>query len=224
MGNYSPEIAESKAAAGGLLALDLLAAAPLVQAPYEHLVLPGFLGPAALETALADYPRIERAGSFPLPETTYGPNFATLVAELEGAPFRRLVEEKFDLDLSGRPTTITVRGRCSRKDGSIHTDSKTKIITVLIYMNDGWDEPNGRLRLLRNGTDLDDYAVEVPPAAGTLLLFRRSDHSWHGHTSFEGERKVIQLNWVTSQEVADRELGRHRFSARLKKLFAFAGA
>ena len=64
----------------------------------------------------------------------------------------------------------------------------------------------------------------MPPAAGTLIAFRRSQHSWHGHTSFEGERKVIQLNWVTDQRVADRELGRHRFSARLKKLFSFAGA
>jgi hypothetical protein len=39
-------------------------------------------------------------------------------------------ELKFSIDLTGRPTMITVRGRCSKeKDGKIHTDSKTKIIT-----------------------------------------------------------------------------------------------
>jgi SM-20-related protein len=226
MGNYSPESHESKAQAApstALLDLASLAAAPLVREPYEHLVLPGFLSPAALQRVLLDYPRVDRPGSFPLPETRYGPNFAAFVAELEAAALRHLFEQKFALDLTGRPTTITVRGRCGKRDGRVHTDSATKIITVLIYMNDGWDEPNGRLRLLRSA-DLDDYAIEVPPAAGTLIAFRRSERSFHGHTSFEGERKVIQLNWVTDQRVADRELGRHSLSARLKRLFAFAGA
>ena len=49
--------------------------------------------------------------------------------------FRETFEEKFELDLTGRPTITTVRGRCDPGDGKIHTDSKTKIITVLIYMN-----------------------------------------------------------------------------------------
>jgi SM-20-related protein len=220
MADYSPALSETKPA---LLDLASFEAAPLVRQPYDHLVLPGFLSRAALDRVLADYPRIDRPGSFPLPETRYGPHFAALAEELEGPAVRAAFERKFGLSLAGRPTTITVRGRCGKRDGRVHTDSATKLITVLIYMNDGWDEPHGRLRLLRSG-DLADYAVEVPPAAGTLIAFRRSERSFHGHTSFEGERKVLQLNWVTDQRVADRELGRHRLSARLKKLFAFAGA
>jgi SM-20-related protein len=225
MADYSPAAAKSKAGERipALLDLAAFAAAPLLPEPYDHLVLPGFLSRTALERVLEHYPRIDRPGSFPLPETRYGANFASLVAELEGPDLRAACERKFGLSLAGRPTTITVRGRCGKRDGRVHTDSATKLITVLIYMNDGWDQPDGRLRLLRSG-DLADYAVEVPPAAGTLIAFRRSERSYHGHTSFEGERKVIQLNWVTDQRVADRELGRHRFSARLKKLFSFAGA
>ena len=34
---------------------------------------------------------------------------------------------------------ITVRGRCAAKDGRIHTDTPTKLITVLIYFNDQWE-------------------------------------------------------------------------------------
>ena len=68
-----------------------------------------------------------------------------------------------------------------KKDGSIHTDSKTKIITVLLYLNEAWDAAGGRLRLLRSGTDLENYVAELPPSNGTLLIFRRSDNSWHGH-------------------------------------------
>ena len=69
---------------------------------------------------------------------------------------------------------ITVRGRSDGKDGRIHTDSATKIITLLLYLNPSW-EAAGRLRLLRGPDDLDDYAAEVPPLAGTMLAFRRSD-------------------------------------------------
>ena len=79
----------------------------------------------------------------------------------------------------------------------------------------------GRVRVLRSGDDLDDYAAEVPPIAGTLLAFRRCATSYHGHPPFVGERRVIQLNWVTDDAVAWRERIRHRLTARLKKLNPF---
>ena len=135
------------------------------------------------------------------------------------AEFRAAFEEKFEIDLTDRPTMITVRGRCWEKDGSIHTDSVTKLITVLIYMNSSWEDSGGQLRLLRSGEDLEDYVAEVPPEEGTLIAFRRSDHSWHGHKPFVGPRRVIQLNWVTSQGVLRYETRRHRYSAFLKRLF-----
>jgi Rps23 Pro-64 3,4-dihydroxylase Tpa1-like proline 4-hydroxylase len=42
------------------------------------------------------------------------------------------------------------------KDGQIHTDTASKIIAVLVYMNEGWDPEGGRLRLLRGKNDLGD--------------------------------------------------------------------
>ena len=140
------------------------------------------------------------------------------MAELDGPEFRAAIERKFDLDLTGRPTMYTVRGHVRAADGSIHTDSKTKIITVLLYLNEGWESDGGRLRILRSGTDLEDYVAETPPYGGTLLVFRRSDTSWHGHRPHEGPRRAIQLNWVTEQSVVDNEQRRHRWSTRLKKL------
>ena len=59
---------------------------------------------------------------------------------------------------------ITVRGQSDGKDGRIHTDSATKLITVLLYLNPGWEAAAGRLRLLRGADDLDDYAAEVAAA------------------------------------------------------------
>jgi hypothetical protein len=125
------------------------------------------------------------------------------------------------MDLSGRPTMVTVRGRAQAKDGRIHADSKTKLITVLIYMNEAWEAPGGRLRLLRAPDDLEAVVTEVPPAAGTLLAFRVGHNSWHGHHPASGPRRVVQLNWVESAAVVRRERLRHGLSARMKRLLPF---
>jgi SM-20-related protein len=191
---------------------------PLNKEPFEYLVVPEFVKSQAREGISDDYPKVEKAGSFPLSEVTFGPKFKELTDDLLGSEFRAAVERKFSIDLTSRPTMITVRGRCSEKDGKIHTDSKTKIITVLLYLNSKWESPGGRLRLLRSEASLDDMVVELPPLAGTLLVFKRSDNSWHGHQPFTGERRVIQLNWVTDEDVVRREQSRHRFSATIKKI------
>jgi Rps23 Pro-64 3,4-dihydroxylase Tpa1-like proline 4-hydroxylase len=111
-----------------------------------------------------------------------------------------------------------VRGWCDARDGKIHTDSTSKIITVLIYMNERWDDAGGRLRLLRSADDIEDFIVELPPVAGTLLAFKRSNNSWHGHKSFAGERRVIQFNWLTSQGNRQIAMLRHHTSASFKRL------
>ena len=190
----------------------------LCREPFDFLVVPGFLKADALEAIHADFPRVDRPGSFPLESQRYGPAFAALIDELKGEEVQAAFEQKFGMVLTGRPTMFTVRGRCSERDGGIHTDSLTKLITVLIYMNPTWEESGGRLRLLRSGTNLDDYILEVPPEEGTMLCFRRSENSWHGHKPFIGPRRVIQMNWVTSQKVLRYENRRHRFSAALKRI------
>jgi hypothetical protein len=204
--------------------LDLAAfeATPLATEPFPHLIVPGFLTEAARGPVQRDYPEIDRPGSFPTTEIEYGPAFAELLAELEGPALRAAFGAKFGVDLAGRPTMVTVRGRAQAKDGRVHTDSRTKIITVLLYMNGAWEAEGGRLRLLRRPDSLDDPIAEVPPDEGTLLAFLVTPHSWHGHARFVGPRRVIQLNWVTDEAVLRHEQARHRFSAKVKKLFRLA--
>jgi len=199
--------------------LDLFETTPLTRFPFEFLVVPGFVKAKACSAINSDYPQTPKPGSFPLSELSFGPAFGDLVNHLNGAPMRAAFERKFQIDLRGRPSMITVRGRCGDRDGKIHTDSKTKIITILIYMNPNWEQSGGRLRLLRSGTDLEDFLCEVPPLEGTLLAFKRADNSWHGHKPFLGERRVIQFNWVTHEDVVNREQKRHRFSSFFKRLF-----
>jgi len=200
------------------LRLEAFRATPLVKRPFEHLIVSGFIGPAALAAINADYPAISSPGSFPVDQVSFGPAFQKLLDELESDQFREAFEEKFGIDLTGRPTVTTVRGRCDLSDGKIQTDSKSKIITVLIYMNETWEQAGGRLRLLRSATDLNDIIVEVPPVAGALLAFKRSHNSWHGHESFSGERRVIQFNWLTSQGNRQIAMLRHHTSASFKRV------
>jgi SM-20-related protein len=200
------------------LGLHAFRATPLVQEPFQHLIVSGFVTPDALRAINADYPKISSSGSFPVDQVTFGPAFQTLLDELEGDEFREAFEEKFGLDLAGRPTVTTVRGRCDASDGKIHTDSTSKIITVLIYMNENWEQAGGRLRLLRSSKDLNDIIVEVPPVSGTLLAFKRSNNSWHGHEPFSGERRVIQFNWLTSEGNRQIAMLRHHTSASFKRV------
>lgn len=201
-----------------LLDYDALRAIELQREPYDWLIVPDFVRSDAFESIIADYPRVPGPGSHPPSELDIRGRFAELMAEMDGPQFRKLIEQKFGIDLSDKPTMYTVRGFCRKTDGKIHTDSETKVITVLLYMNQRWDADGGRLRILRNGTDLDDYVAEVPPHGGTLLVFRRADNSWHGHEPFEGQRRAVQMNWVTSADVVNYEQRRHRISSTLKKL------
>jgi SM-20-related protein len=207
-----------------VLDLDRLRAAPLVREPFEFVVVEEFLRHDVLAPLLADFPEIRGHGSYPVESLEYGPAFAHLVAALTGAELRCAIEEKFGIELGDRPTLLTLRGRSDGKDGRIHTDSASKIITLLLYMNPDWDHAEGRLRLLRGPDDLEDYAVEVAPLAGTMLAFRRSERSFHGHRAHVGQRRSLQLNWVTDPSVVRRELGRHRWSARWKALGSFRTA
>lgn len=192
--------------------------AALQTEPFPYFIVPGFVTPEALEGAEMDYPAIAKPGSFPLPTLRYGDRFAQLMRELQDKPFAELVGKKLGMDLAKHPTMVTVRGQCRATDGQIHTDSKTKLVTVLLYMNGKWEKPGGRLRLLRSNTSLADSFAEVPPEQGTLLVFKNQPNAWHGHESFEGQRRVIQLNWVTDQGVVLREQLRHRVSAFFKSL------
>jgi hypothetical protein len=206
----------------GLRFLDLAAfeRAPLAQEPFPWLVVPGFVPGPARALLSRDFPAIEEPGSFPLAELRFGPEFQAFADELRSPALGAAFAAKFGIDLAGRPTMITVRGQARAGDGRIHTDTASKLITVLIYMNESWEASGGRLRLLRSPDSLDDVIAEVPPAAGTLLAFLVTPHSWHGHAPVSGPRRVIQLNWVESERVVRREQLRHRVSARVKRLFS----
>lgn len=198
-----------------------LRATPVAADPFPHVVVPDFVPPASLRSVLADLPPLNKRGSFPVDAIHAGPAAHALMQAMEGPELRQAIADKFALDLTGSPTMLTVRGRTTQRDGRIHCDSTAKRVTVLLYLNpetEAFGQHAGCLRLLRGPSDLEDYAVEVPPVNGTLLVFPNGPTSWHGHKPFEGQRYSLQLNYMTSGQKARSELRRHRLSAFFKRL------
>ncbi len=204
-----------------MLDLQAIRKAPVAEEPFRYFSAAGVLSGAALDASIRDFPAIDAPGVFPLEELSPGPAFKALIDEIHGAELEELIEEKLGVDLSDYPLMVTVRGHCHRRDGRIHTDSTDKVVTCLLYLNAPWQGCGGRLRLLRNGSDIEDYITEIAPDGGTLVAFERADNSWHGHLPFEGPRRYVMFNWVRSEAALTRNILRHRVSAGLKRLNPF---
>lgn len=202
------------------LKLEQLAAAKIETEPYDYVIVPNFLSAESLKRINETYPPINQGGSFPVESLQSTMTIKEVIDELDGPAFQKLIEQKFGVDLNDRPKMYSLRGYTRGKDGQIHTDSKDKIITVLVYLNETWDKPGGRLRILKDGKNVDNFVAEVAPEKGTLLVFKRSDKSWHGHHPFEGPRRSLQMNWMTSEGSKGWHRVRHKISAAVKKLTA----
>ncbi len=202
--------------------LATLATVPVARDPFPHVVMPFFVPSGHLPGIIADLPPMASGGSFPPESLRLGPAATALVEALQGPAMRGAIAGKFGLDLRDAPTMLTLRGRTREKDGRIHTDSTAKRVTILVYLNpqaEAWSRQDGCLRLLRSASDLEDYAVEVPPVNGTLLAFPNGPATWHGHRQFVGQRHAIQMNYMAGDAKARSEMRRHRWSAFSKRLF-----
>ena len=196
----------------------------VAHAPFAFLVAPAQLPDAERATLLRDFPRYGSAGFFPYRAEDCGPSMRMLVEELSSGAIATAIGLRLGIpDLAGFPVLVTVSDAVHRRHGTIHTDSKSKIATALLYLNESWPETSeGCLRFLESGDDITTLAApEIRPLYGTLVAFRRADNSWHGHLPFEGERRVVQVAWLASAADVERKNRRGRFSRMVK---ALAGA
>jgi hypothetical protein len=201
-----------------ILNLDALQNAPLNTDPYPYFTVQRSITENSVGGVIRDFPRIQDGGSYNLDDVKYGPEFDNLLKSLDTPEFRKILCEKFDVDVMDLPMMVTLRGYSRKKDGRIHTDSKTKVLTILIYLNQDWPDASGRLRVLRGPDDMEDYVDEITPGPGTMMAFKVTDNGWHGYPSFEGQRQSIQINFLTSGAANSKHKFFHGLSAKLKKL------
>lgn len=190
--------------------------------PFAFLVATGQLPTRCAAELARDFPRYPSAGFFPHEAHDCGPSINRLVDRLVSREFADAIGARLGLpDLGTSPSLVTICRSLNLRHGTIHTDSRSKIATALLYLNDSWPPiSEGCLRFLERIDDIDALVIdEVRPIYGTLAAFRRSDTSFHGHLPHEGERRVIQVAWLTSEAEKLRKTRRGKFSRLFKKLF-----
>lgn len=192
--------------------------------PFAFLVAHNQLPEAQYAALHADFPHYRGAGFFPYDPADCGAHVRELVADLTAPTFADRIGQHLGVpDLGRYPTLVTLCRSLNKRHGTIHTDSRSKVVTALLYLNRDWPPiSEGCLRFLDRIDDVDALvAPEVRPLYGTLAAFRRADNSFHGHLPYEGERRVIQVAWLTSEEEKRRKTQRGRLSRLIKRLAGF---
>jgi hypothetical protein len=199
-----------------------LASTRVSSEPFAFLVAGDQLAAQARIELDQDFPRYEGAGFFPYAAEDCGPSVNRLVEEITAPAFANALGERLGIPgLADYPTLVTICRSLNRRHGTIHTDSKSKVATALLYLNESWpDTSDGCFRFLNRIDDIDDLAApEIKPLYGTIAAFRRAENSFHGHLPYEGERRVIQIAWLTSEAEKARKTQRGKLSRLFKKLF-----
>jgi hypothetical protein len=192
------------------------------QDPFPFMVAHGQLPDDARGDLERDFPRYASAGFFPYDPGECGPSVNALINDMTSPAFARAIGQRLGIDnLDQFPTLVTLCRLLNKRHGTIHTDSKSKVATALIYLNPLWpDTSDGCLRFLRKIDDIDSTVTpELAPLYGEFAVFIRCENSFHGHLPYEGERRVIQVAWLTSEEEKLRKTKRGKFSRAFKKLF-----
>ncbi|MFC5525961.1 2OG-Fe(II) oxygenase [Rhodanobacter ginsengisoli] len=189
--------------------------------PFPFMVAHGQLPEEARSDLERDFPRYASAGFFPYDPSDCGPTVNTLIEDMTAPAFASAIGQRLGIDnLAQYPTLVTLCRLLNKRHGTIHTDSKSKIATALIYLNTQWpDSSDGCLRFLHRIDDIDSIvAPELTPLYGEFAVFKRCENSFHGHLPYEGERRVIQVAWLTSEKEKLRKTKRGKFSRAFKKL------
>jgi hypothetical protein len=204
------------------LLVDRIAPASVLrEAPFPALVARDMLDPSAAPALGEDFPRYRGAGFFPHAREDCGPAVNALVDALTAPAFADQLGALLGIErMSQYPPLVTICRALNLRHGTIHTDSRSKIATALVYLNPDWVPSHaGCLRFLAANNDIESLvAPEIKPVFGTLAAFRRTDNSFHGHLPFEGERRVIQVAWLVDSEAVDRKTRRGRVSRAIKWL------
>ncbi len=190
--------------------------------PFPFMIAHGQLPDEARSDLERDFPKYASAGFFPYDASDCGPTVNTLVQQMTTPQFASAIGRHLGIENLGQyPTLVTLCRALNKRHGTIHTDSRSKVATALLYLNTQWpDTSDGCLRFLNRIDNIDDLAApELKPLYGEFAVFKRCDNSFHGHLPYEGERRVIQVAWLTSEEEKLRKTKRGKFSRAFKKLF-----
>ena len=200
-----------------LLDLDRIREASVRPSPFPFFSVPNALRADRAADIASAFPAVDRAGAVSVDQLDQKPLFADLLDDLRGDAFRAVIADKLDLDLDGRDIVINVRGSVRLTDGNIHTDTPSKLATVLLYFDPPGQASDTGLRILRSSKDLDHYVEEIPSTLGTMLVFKVTADCWHGHKPHVGRRHSLQLNYLSGVKTVGKHQLLHRLIGRTRR-------
>ena len=202
---------------GALVDLNLIKSAPIDDTYFPYFAVENCITKDG-QTLPKEFPDLTKGGSYPSDMPGLSEKIKNLISEIESEEMQKVLSEKFDINLDDVEIVTTLRGYSRMKDGQIHTDSKTKLLTMLLYLNESWEESAGLLRMLKNDNDLEDYIEELPATLGSLVVFKVTENCWHGFHPFEGKRLSLQMNYIKKESASQHKI-RHGLSSFIKKIF-----
>ena len=190
--------------------------------PFAYLIATDTVDEDAHSALREGFPAARQAGFIPHEAADCGAQLNQLIAEITAPAFANALGERLGIaQMSNLPVLVTICTRLNKRHGTIHTDSRSKIASALLYLNEDWVPGSaGSLRLLANDRDIESLLTpEIPPVYGTMVAFRRSEKSFHGHLPFEGERRVIQFAWLADRDALARKTQRGHMQRLFKRVF-----
>src|SRR3954447_16153649 len=127
--------------------------------PYPHFLGSDFLNDDTIPDLRRDFPNITKPGYLTIEDVGLTGRFRDFIRELESPELTEVLSQRFGMNLHPYPRLTTIRKLSQAKDGRAHTDGTSKIMTMLVYLNDEWAQgAEGRLRVLYNDNDFERYA------------------------------------------------------------------
>lgn len=83
-------------------------------------------------------------------------------------------------------------------------DGKKKELTVLLYLNEGYDRDRDEGCLELWDDDMTHCVESVPPLFNRLVVFRCTDTAYHGVPIVKGERRFLTFSVVSDFEGSER--------------------
>jgi len=125
--------------------------------PFAFLVAENQLSEAQYAALEDDFPKYHGAGFFPYDPADCGEHVQQLVAELTAPAFADRIGQHLGVpDLGRYPALVTLCRSLNKRHGTIHTDSRSKVVTALLYLNRDWPPiSEGCLRFLDRIDDVD---------------------------------------------------------------------
>ena len=108
-------------------------------APFPLLIATDVLDRSAEASLGADFPQYRGAGFFPYASSDCGASMNTLIAELTAPAFADQVGDLLGIErLSQYPVLVTICRALNLRHGTMHTDSRSKVASALVYLNPDW--------------------------------------------------------------------------------------